>query len=75
MAIPVISLAGIWQGSKLSQSEQSANWAMLIFATAIAAITAWICIHYFLQFVQRFSLLPFVIYRIILGVILLVIFL
>ncbi len=79
MAMPIIALAGIWQTRNLlvdsAQAEWQTQWGILAFATLVSASVAFICVHYFLQFVQRFSLMPFVIYRLILGVIILALFL
>lgn len=75
LAIPVITLAGIWLGKDLANQAQPVQWSILLFATATSAMVALLCIHYFLRYLQRFSLLPFMIYRLILGVILLVLFL
>lgn len=79
MAIPIIALAGIWQTRNIivdsTQTGWQTQWGILVFAALVSAIVAFVCVHYFLQFVQRFSLMPFVIYRLILGVILLALFL
>ena len=75
MAMPVIALAGAWQVRGLVQSGAPVRWGVLIFATAVSALVALGCIHWFLGFLRRRSLLPFVIYRVLLGVILLLIFL
>ncbi len=79
MAIPVIALAGIWQARNImvdsTQAEWQTHWGILAFASLVSASVAFVCVHYFLQFVQRFSLMPFVIYRLILGVIILALFL
>ena len=79
MAIPVISLSGIWQLRRISQQsvpdEWQIKWGVLALAVIVSAVIAYLCVHYFLQFVQRFSMLPFVVYRLVLGVILLVVFL
>ncbi len=79
MAIPIIALAGIWQARNIlvdsTQVQWQTQWEILAFATLISASVAFFCVHYFLQFVQRFSLMAFVIYRLILGVIILVLFL
>ena len=34
----------------------------------MAAVSAWLCIHFFLKLVERTGMLPFVIYRLLLGV-------
>ena len=75
MAIPVIALAGGWQARDLVEHGAPLRWDLLIFATAVSALVALGCIHWFLAFLRRHSLLPFVIYRVVLGVILLLVFL
>lgn len=41
---------------------------------ALSGISAYLCIHYFLAFIKRIGMMPFVAYRIILGVILIGVF-
>ena len=36
-------------------------------ASAVAGVVAWLCIHYFLRWVERVGLMPFVAYRLALG--------
>jgi undecaprenyl-diphosphatase len=67
LSIPVITLAGGYQTVKLVQLAEPVAWDMLFLGTAIAAISAWLCIHFFLQLVERIGMLPFVIYRLLLG--------
>jgi len=40
----------------------------------LSAISAYLCIHFFLKLLERVGMLPFVIYRLILGAVLLVLF-
>ena len=74
MAIPIIVLAGVWQGRGLLAGD-AVRWDILIFAAVISAAVAFVCIHWFLIFLRRHSLLPFVIYRLMLGAFLLFVFL
>ncbi len=74
LAIPVITLAGGWEATKLIQQAEPVNWSLLLTATLVSALTAWLCIHTFLKFVRRFGMMPFVIYRILLGIVLLWVF-
>jgi len=46
----------------------------LFLGTIIAAISAFICIYYFLAYINKISMTPFVIYRLLLGVVLLWVF-
>ena len=43
----------------------------LIIGAVISAISAYMCIHFFLKLLERIGMTPFVIYRLLLGVILL----
>lgn len=74
LAIPVIALAGGVQVVDLLQQPEAANWGVLLAGTGLAALSAYLCIHWFLQWVQRVGMLPFVVYRIGLGVVLLIMF-
>ena len=74
MAIPVIALAGIWQAKGLNGSDSEVSLLQLLVAVGLAAFVAFLSIHFFLGLVQRYSLWPFVIYRLVLGVILLIVF-
>ena len=74
MALPVIVLAGIWQGKSLLDQPQPVQWDIRLAGALVSACIAILCIHYFLRYVQRYSLMPFVIYRIVLGVILMAVF-
>ncbi len=74
LAIPVIALAGLWQGRSLVVSAADVDWSLLVFATLVSCIVAFICIHWFLGFLRRFSMLPFVIYRIFLALLLFFLF-
>jgi undecaprenyl-diphosphatase len=47
----------------------------LFCGVTISGVSAWLCIHYFLKLLDHSGMLMFVLYRLVLGVILLVIFL
>jgi undecaprenyl-diphosphatase len=74
LSIPVIALAGGLLTLDLMQQPQHVQWNVLFWGTLIAAVSAYLCIHYFLKWLERISMLPFVIYRIVLGISLLVVF-
>lgn len=52
-------------------SLPSVDWSTLSFGVAASAISAYLCIHLFLAFIEKIGFLPFVIYRLILGIVLL----
>jgi undecaprenyl-diphosphatase len=47
--------------------QTSVAWFEIIIGTILSGVTAYMCIHSFLRFVERVGMLPFVIYRLILG--------
>lgn len=68
LSIPIIALAGGYHSLKLVVSDTSVAWGTIGLGTAVAFVSAYACIHYFLLFVERVGMMPFVIYRLLLGV-------
>jgi undecaprenyl-diphosphatase len=71
----VILLAGGYETSKM----QAIDWThtpieMLLGGVIISAMTAFGCIHIFLKVIERIGMMPFVIYRFLLGAVLLWLF-
>lgn len=75
LSIPVIFLAGSLKTGELIIAETDANWSVLILGAVFSAISAYLCIVVFLKLLERIGMWPFVIYRLILGAILLWLFL
>ena len=69
LAIPIITLSGIFKGAELLQQETTI-WPELLAGTVLSGVTAYLCIHSFLRFVERVGMMPFVIYRLFLGAVL-----
>lgn len=74
LSIPVIFLAGSLETVKLVKAEQATDWFALTAGAVFSAISAYICIFLFLKLLERIGMWPFVIYRLVLGGILLFIF-
>lgn len=68
MSIPIIVLAGSYLGLGLVQSDTPVMWAPILTGVAVSFVSAYACIHWFLKLLTRVGMLPFVIYRILLGV-------
>lgn len=75
LSIPVIVLASGLQLLELLNPGNDVAWGPLILGAILSGVSAYLCIHYFLAFIRRIGMQPFVAYRVILGVILLIIFL
>ena len=67
LSIPVIILAGGLKFLDLVKQSAPVEWSLMIIGTVLAAVTAYLCIHYFLVLLDRIGMLPFVIYRLVLG--------
>lgn len=70
LSIPVIVLAGGLKTIELIQSNLETDWFAIITGAALSAISAYICIHLFLKLLEKVGMWPFVIYRLLLGAIL-----
>jgi len=71
LSIPVISGAAVLGLRDLSAAEMATPWGLLLLGFAVSAISTYACIHYFLTFIRRIGMQPFVVYRIVLGGVLL----
>ena len=71
LSVPVILLAGCWQLWGLLQNPEAVQWPLLLAATALAALSAGCCIRWLLACIERLGFLPFVLYRLVLGGVLL----
>ncbi len=74
LSIPIILASGVFKTRDLVESQLPVEWGLLILAVALSATSAFICIHFFLQLINRIGMMPFVIYRLLLGALLLFIF-
>lgn len=74
LSIPVILLAGGLQVFQLLQMAGTTDWMSLLAGIVLSGVSAFICIHYFLAFIRRIGMQPFVVYRIVLGLVLIALF-
>ncbi|MDF1613902.1 undecaprenyl-diphosphate phosphatase [Desulfurivibrio dismutans] len=70
LSIPVIILAIGLETVTLVRSDEVVDWLSMLIGIALAGIAAYLCIHYFLAFIRRVGMQPFVVYRIALGLLL-----
>jgi len=47
------------------------DWTPLWLGTLLSFVVAYITIHFFLKFIEKISMLPFVLYRVLLGALIL----
>ena len=66
LAIPVIILSGGLKGLELINSA-TVDWSIIAIGTLLSAVTAYLCIKLFLKVIQQIGMMPFVVYRMLLG--------
>lgn len=71
LSIPIISGAALLKSLDLWASGVPGNLGEIGLATLAAAMSAYLCIAVFLRFIERVGMLPFVVYRLLLGTFLL----
>lgn len=75
LSIPVIVLAGGLETLDYMEVASVQDINYLLIGAMISAVSAFACIHYFLKMLEHMSMLPFIVYRMCLGILLFAIFL
>ncbi|GAB4352792.1 MAG: undecaprenyl-diphosphate phosphatase [Gammaproteobacteria bacterium] len=75
LSIPVIVLAGGLETRKLLAAGDGVDWLAIAVGVVVSALSAYACIRAFIALLERIGMLPFVVYRLVLGAVLLVLFL
>jgi undecaprenyl-diphosphatase len=70
LAVPLILAASLLKTAELIQQPNPVDWFSFLLAFVLSAITAWLVIHLLLSFIEKIGVLPFVIYRLLLGIVL-----
>lgn len=70
LSIPIITLAGGYLTLKLITGDELVDWNAIVLGTIMSFISAYACIYLFLKWIETIGMTPFVIYRLILGAIL-----
>jgi undecaprenyl-diphosphatase len=71
LSIPTILMAGAMETMDLVQSPDPVDWTSLWLGAVLSFTVAYLTIHFFLKFIEKISMFPFVLYRIILGILIL----
>jgi undecaprenyl-diphosphatase len=75
LSIPTIAGAGLLSTLDLARGDADPQWGILAIAALLAGTAAYACISAFISLVERTGLMPYVIYRLALGSLLLVLWL
>ncbi len=71
LSIPIIVLAGSVKTLGYLNVANAGDMNDLVYGAMISAFSAYLCIHFFLMLLEKTGMTPFVIYRLLLGVVLL----
>ncbi len=74
LSIPVIALAGSLKALELYMSGLEILWEYMFLGAAVSAIVAYLSIAWFLKLLNKVGMIPFVWYRLVLGVVLISVF-
>lgn len=71
LSIPLITLAGGYKLIQLLTTDVYVEWGALVSGVILSALSAYFCIYFFLKWLNTIGFTPFLIYRLILGGVLL----
>lgn len=71
LAIPITLGAGSKKSIDLLQTSGAVDWGVILMSAVVAFVTAYMVIHFFLKFIRRYTLWPFVWYGIALSLLVL----
>lgn len=72
LSIPLIFAAGLFKIVELIRMSSTPPWGDIALGAILSGVSAYICIRLFLGFIERMGFMPFVWYRMVLGLGLLV---
>jgi undecaprenyl-diphosphatase len=72
LAVPVMTAAGLAEAAGYAGESAGGpvDTRAIVLGLVLSAITGFACIHYFLKALTRFGVVPYVIYRLVLGAVL-----
>ena len=71
LAVPTILMSGGLVTLDLLRSADPVAWNELLLGASLSFASAYLCIHFFLKLIERIGMGPFVLYRLLLGTVLL----
>ena len=75
LSVPAIGMASAYELKNLVEAGEQVLWTDIVIGVGVSAVSAYLCIHYFLKLLDRIGMMPFVAYRLVLGAVLFAMFL
>jgi len=69
LSIPTIIMSAVYKGKDLIHMSEF-DWMPLAIGVAVSGVSAYFCIYYFMGFLNRIGMMPYVYYRLLLGLVL-----
>jgi undecaprenyl-diphosphatase len=70
LSIPTILLAALLAVRDVMQAPTALDWYAFFLGAVLSGLVAYLTIHFFLRWIERLSMTPFVFYRLLLGALL-----
>lgn len=70
LSIPTLLASNVLIGRDLVSTAETVDWGILAVGVVVAGISAYACIELFIRLLSRTGMLPYVIYRVVLGLLL-----
>ena len=67
LSIPLILAAGLLKTQDLLASSAPVDWNALVWGALLSSVSAYLCIHAFLALLRHVGMMPFILYRLLLG--------
>ena len=74
LAVPATVLAALYEVWKMLQADSPIDWVSVFLGITLAAVSGLACIHFLLRFLQKFGMLPFTLYRLLLAAVIVYVF-
>jgi undecaprenyl-diphosphatase len=74
LAVPGIGAAGAYEGLKLATGTAPVDWAPMGVGLVFSALSGIACIHFMIRSIERIGLLPFTIYRLVVALVIVLVF-
>jgi undecaprenyl-diphosphatase len=72
LAIPAVLASGLYELTEIGEEGGHVSWGPTILATVVAFLVGYAIIAWFMKWISTRSFMPFVAYRLVVGVVLLV---
>jgi undecaprenyl-diphosphatase len=74
LAVPGIGAAGAYEGLKLATGAAPVDWLPMGVGLVFSALAGIACVHFMIRFIERIGLLPFTIYRLVVALVIVLVF-